>query len=320
MPAQPERTSDDVDPTGIRELLASLPDPGPMPEDLVRRIEARLAVEQAHRAASGGRDGVIDLAAERSRRRPARAFTILGAAAAGLVVTTVAITQLTGSTSGGSADTAASYPSLQRETAEGAGSESAADAGGAGADEVADAAGDGSDSADDDAAGGAAPDLTAGDAATGDAATGADAEADADEATEESAFAEAQDGLDLLSRPAASLLVLPALGPVDESGFVARMLELYDAEPQDRVVGVGDLTLDQAASCWAAVDDRSYDHHLAAMADLAADGATTGGRDEVVTLLGLDDDGTGQGWVLPVTCATDPSVAPVSGPHSLPTS
>ncbi len=35
------------DPTGMRDLLASLPDPGPMPDDLVARISAALAGEVA---------------------------------------------------------------------------------------------------------------------------------------------------------------------------------------------------------------------------------------------------------------------------------
>ena len=39
-----------VDPTGMRDLLAALPDPGPMPDDLVARITAALAQES--RAAS----------------------------------------------------------------------------------------------------------------------------------------------------------------------------------------------------------------------------------------------------------------------------
>lgn len=47
------------DPTGMRDLLASLPDPGPMPEDLVARITAALAEEsraaQASFAAQAGR-------------------------------------------------------------------------------------------------------------------------------------------------------------------------------------------------------------------------------------------------------------------------
>ena len=33
------------DPTGMRALLASLPEPGPMPDDLVARISAALAAE-----------------------------------------------------------------------------------------------------------------------------------------------------------------------------------------------------------------------------------------------------------------------------------
>ncbi|MDF2145110.1 hypothetical protein [Knoellia sp. p5-6-4] len=36
----------DDDPTGMRALLSSLPDPGPMPDDLVARITASLAAEQ----------------------------------------------------------------------------------------------------------------------------------------------------------------------------------------------------------------------------------------------------------------------------------
>ena len=34
------------DPTGMRALLASLPAPGPMPDDLVARISAALAAEE----------------------------------------------------------------------------------------------------------------------------------------------------------------------------------------------------------------------------------------------------------------------------------
>jgi hypothetical protein len=40
---------DDLDPTGIRALLSSLPDPGPMPADLVDRINASIAAEQSAR-------------------------------------------------------------------------------------------------------------------------------------------------------------------------------------------------------------------------------------------------------------------------------
>lgn len=37
------------DPTGIRDLLSALPDPGPMPADLVARINASIAAEQLAR-------------------------------------------------------------------------------------------------------------------------------------------------------------------------------------------------------------------------------------------------------------------------------
>lgn len=47
-----ERSNDrggswDEDPTGIHELLSSLPDPGPMPEDLAERIRSRIETEGA---------------------------------------------------------------------------------------------------------------------------------------------------------------------------------------------------------------------------------------------------------------------------------
>ena len=42
----------ETDPTGIRALLGSLPDPGPMPPDLVARIQASIAAEQSSRADS----------------------------------------------------------------------------------------------------------------------------------------------------------------------------------------------------------------------------------------------------------------------------
>lgn len=48
--------SPDEDPTGVQQLLATLPDPGPMPADLIERITASLAAEQAnHTPQSSGR-------------------------------------------------------------------------------------------------------------------------------------------------------------------------------------------------------------------------------------------------------------------------
>ena len=46
-PVPPDPDDLDEDPTGIRALLGSLPDPGPMPDDLVARIQASLTAEQA---------------------------------------------------------------------------------------------------------------------------------------------------------------------------------------------------------------------------------------------------------------------------------
>lgn len=43
------RPSSDDDPTGVQQLLATLPDPGPMPPDLIARITASLEHEQEQR-------------------------------------------------------------------------------------------------------------------------------------------------------------------------------------------------------------------------------------------------------------------------------
>lgn len=67
------------DPTGMRALLSSLPDPGPMPEDLVARITASLSAAQT--------SPVLDeLGARRTRlaRLPLR--VAVAAAAAGVVI------------------------------------------------------------------------------------------------------------------------------------------------------------------------------------------------------------------------------------------
>ncbi|MGE9808352.1 hypothetical protein [Janibacter sp. G1551] len=71
-------SSPDDDPTGMRDLLRHLPDPGPMPDDLVARIRASLA-EEASRPVTA--PGVVDLVAERSRRR----WVLPAAAAAALI-------------------------------------------------------------------------------------------------------------------------------------------------------------------------------------------------------------------------------------------
>ena len=49
-PRNPPGDSPEDDPTGVRALLSSLPEPEPMPAYLVDRISASLAAEQASRS------------------------------------------------------------------------------------------------------------------------------------------------------------------------------------------------------------------------------------------------------------------------------
>ncbi len=92
-------SSFDDDPTGMRALLGALPDPGPMPPDVVTRIRASLAAEAAARTETAGRQveaGRVLPLPPRSERRlgahiPRRRLTgpprwLLPAAAAAIVV------------------------------------------------------------------------------------------------------------------------------------------------------------------------------------------------------------------------------------------
>ena len=80
--------SPDDDPTGVRDLLASLPQPAPMPDYLVERINASLAAESAQRAATpamtwGTSRASVTALLTPTRRRPGRlVFALAGAAAA----------------------------------------------------------------------------------------------------------------------------------------------------------------------------------------------------------------------------------------------
>ena len=97
-PVPPDPDDRDEDPTGIRALLGSLPDPGPMPDDLVTRIQASLAAEQAARGQhdeSGGAP-VVPLA---SRRR--WGWRQLGVAAAAVAAVAVGLPALAGGGLGG---------------------------------------------------------------------------------------------------------------------------------------------------------------------------------------------------------------------------
>jgi hypothetical protein len=83
-----EPTGDD-DPTGVRALLSSLPEPDTMPKDLVERINASLAAEQAQRATTRSGASATPLLPTARRRRARLLFAMAGAAAAVAVLTVV---------------------------------------------------------------------------------------------------------------------------------------------------------------------------------------------------------------------------------------
>lgn len=85
----PSASTPDKDPTGVRALLASLPEPEPIPDYLVERINASLALEQAKRVASSSGTSLTPLLAT-ARHRPGRfLFAFAGAAAAIVLVAVV---------------------------------------------------------------------------------------------------------------------------------------------------------------------------------------------------------------------------------------
>lgn len=164
----PRASDDDLDPTGVRALLANLPDPGPMPDELLTRISQSLVLEQERRASAGTStgapadsetstgsapssagtdDNVVSLTAERQRRRPGRTLLWLGGAAAVAMVATVSVNQLVGTDGAGDSGVAADIP-VTTDSAD-----SGAEAGGA-----ADAAEGQDDSAQEGAADSALPD------------------------------------------------------------------------------------------------------------------------------------------------------------------
>ena len=83
-PARPP--DDDDDQTAVRAMLSGLPEPGPMPTDLVERISASLIAEQAQRAAISSSPSVVPLVARGDRHRGRFLFAIAGAAAAVVMI------------------------------------------------------------------------------------------------------------------------------------------------------------------------------------------------------------------------------------------
>lgn len=93
-PVPPGRPEDHDDPTGVRALLAGLGDPGPMPADLVDRINASIAAEQLARSAghpSADRRGTV---VPLRRRLPS--WPKVGLAAAAVAAVAVAVPAMAG--------------------------------------------------------------------------------------------------------------------------------------------------------------------------------------------------------------------------------
>lgn len=117
------------DPTGMRDVLRSLPDPGPMPDSVTTRIQHSLEAEGEHSARSwAGTEDVTDLVAERHRRRPAQWVMAAAAVVAVGVIGTVVVDQVLGAGSG-SGDAAAQYAPSPDQAGSGSESEGEAEAG-----------------------------------------------------------------------------------------------------------------------------------------------------------------------------------------------
>ena len=107
IPSGSEPPRDD-DPTGVRDLLSSLPEPEPMPKHLVERINASLAAEQAQRTSPVSGDEVTPLRARPRIRRSRMALALAGAAAGVAAIGLVGSSVLTARQGDTAASTAAS--------------------------------------------------------------------------------------------------------------------------------------------------------------------------------------------------------------------
>lgn len=74
-PNDRDPAAQEPDPTGMRALLASLPDPGPMPAEVTERITASLQRAQQHRLGAPGPEGMPSTAPERTGRDPVTGTT-----------------------------------------------------------------------------------------------------------------------------------------------------------------------------------------------------------------------------------------------------
>ena len=118
IPTYSASTPDD-DPTGVRALLSGLPEPDPMPDHLVERINASLTAAQAQRAASSSGVSVTPLFP--GRHRPGRVLFAIAGAAAAVALLGVVGTNLFKTTApeGSGASAAAAITSSSREATAG---------------------------------------------------------------------------------------------------------------------------------------------------------------------------------------------------------
>lgn len=138
-PADRQQPPLEPDPTGVREILASLRDPGPMPADLVQRITASLATEQARReqllssgaaadpllesaGAGTGAATVHSIATARERRAGAWRWPLIAVAASVAVLAGAVVLGVLGVLNGGSITTA-SHDTASLASAQGGDSE-----------------------------------------------------------------------------------------------------------------------------------------------------------------------------------------------------
>lgn len=287
----PPHGDQDADPTGMRDVLASLADPAPMPAQLADRICASLAQEQHHRVqatqwssstAGETQHGAVvhDFAAEKAHRRPQQwimaAAAVLAVGALGVVVFDQIINDSTDSST-------VAAQAVPKESDSGDGGSSASQAADA---EAADAAPQ--ESADD--------------------GSGAGEEAAADAAVPEPT------GLESLGDTAFALgaqaLLTAADSDLDTDDIVSAL-----SLPDSLNVEVGNLApLDSAEldNCAQAAGEMSGQSWLGIT-------ATINGQ-EVVLLGDTDEDASAAttAWALDSSCPQDSSAAVLRGPVDLP--
>ena len=283
----------DADPTGMRDLLSSLPEPGPMPDDLADRICASLEREQGLRGAQQPWDSharVHDLARERAHRRPQQWILAAAAVLAVGVIGTVVFDQVLDSQ--GSADSAAAnVPTPQREESGGDSADAQVEEGSA-ADSDEDAFADDVD-----------PDRAN---AESEAQGGGDDSADSDLGAADSLAQDALEGVgdDVFALGARSLLDVASGQSAEDSADLALALplDLSDVQPLDE---------DELDNCIAAAGMQPAERTW-----VGAPTAISG--EEVVIVGSTGPNEPQQAWALDQTCPDNADAAVLRGPVSLP--